>query len=331
MNEATVPAKLVLVISEGPMGSSVVAGFVEKFGYLQFPFRNYGLLSFAGMEKNGKKNLRDQLVISSEILTRKSIRGGVSIEDRDSSRALIRVDSAILADSLAAAERQFDQADFATVYDLYRCAIGSAIIYKSIPEDLNGHVELITGNDTKCLVEELNQLEKKFEDVKIIALKRDFVEWIESLARARFTSTKWKNFLLSDLVNRFGAYHENIKTVEERSLIINFDDLFGRDSSTLLKKLASHLEEPDVEIFPNELIDVFGKMVKKKEAVSLVDKPGRYFSLFTKKILKAVIPQSDPSLWLELKVPRWKSVITYCLYFFELSRFYLKRLLRLST
>lgn len=330
MNDAAGPAKLVLVISDGPMGSSVIAGIVEKFGYLQLPFRNYGLLSFAGMEKNGKKNLRDQLVTKSEILTRKSIRGGVSIEDRDSSRALTRVDSAILADSLAAAERQFDQLDFATVYDLYKSAIGSAIIYKSIPGNLNGHVELITSDDTKCLSDELNQLEKKFEDVKIIILKRDFLEWIESLARARFTSSKWKNFLLSDLINRFGIYYKNIKSVEDRSLIINFDDLFGRDSSALLKKLASHLGEPDVEIFPNELIDVFGKMVKKKKAVSLVDRPGRYFSIFTRKSLKAVIPQSDPSLWLELKVPRWKSVITYCLYFFELFRFYLKRLLRFS-
>lgn len=317
------PVKLVLVISEGPMGSSLVAGIVEKLGYLQIPFRDYGLGYCARVGQDGKLLLKERFLAASEEFLLRSVRvGGVNMEARDSSVPSGRAHRDILVDGLTHAASITEGQDFSSQYQALRIAIAESLNYKKIPERIFGHVELITSNEKEILRDGLSSLDSVFEDVRVIVMKRDFLGWIESLASQRFMNKKkWRRFLFSDLVNRYGTYYHSIEKFYEEGFMIDFDKIFQPRSDKLVKDLAKFLNDPEITIDPEEPLDLFGSLVMYGTATQLSDVPGRYFSSFTRAVIKRLIPPCPPPLWRNLSIPKWKSAVVYLFYFFELFRY----------
>jgi hypothetical protein len=317
------PGKLVLVISEGPMGSSLVAGIVEKLGYLQIPFRDYGLGYCARLGQNGRLLLKEKFLAASEGSLLCSARvGGVNFEARDSSAPSVRARRDILIKKLTHAASAANGLDFSSQYHALRIAIAESLNYKKLPERISGNVELVTGNEKEILSNGLSSLDCVFEDVRAIVMKRDFLGWIESLASQRFGSKqKWKNFLFSDLIHRYGIYYHSIEKFEEKGFMIDFDQIFQPRSNNLVQDLAKFLDDREITIDSKEPLDLFGSLVMYGSATQLADVPGRYFSSFTRAVIKRLMPSCPPSLWRNLNIPKWKSAVVYLFYFFELFRY----------
>ena len=48
--------KFIIIYSDGPMGSSVLAGLIEKYGFINLPFRKFFLSDYL----MGEKSLEDK-------------------------------------------------------------------------------------------------------------------------------------------------------------------------------------------------------------------------------------------------------------------------------
>ena len=322
---------LVLVFSEGPMASSVVAGLIEMQGYIQLPFRKYGLASIDPDSIDGKSRFLESFKDKVGVLCRATVKGGVTAGDRNRSASIIRVDASVVWERLANYGQRLEAVRFSDFYANCRMIVAESLLYKEMPTHVRGHVELMTVSDLSDSLEGLKGLRSAFNDVKIIALDRNFVDWVESLASQRFENRrKWRNFYFNDLIQRYGSYHCLIGGFDEPTLKIQFDEVFLPNTDRLVGKISDFLDlGPEISAnIENETLDLFGAVRPFTKAVTLADVPGKYFSSITRGAILAFMPKEEPENWMGYRAPRWQNALIYLLYLIELCRYHVLRILK---
>ena len=325
------PVNLVLVFSEGPMASSVVAGLIEMQGYIQLPFRKYGLASVDPGGVEGKSLFLEAFKSKVGALCHPQKKGGVNIEDRDQADSAIRADASVVWERLSKCCQRLESVRFADLYSCCRRIVAESLLYKEMPTHVRGHVELMTVSDLSDSLEGLKGLRSAFDDVKIIVLDRNFVDWVESLASQRFANKgKWRSFYFNDLIQRYGSYHRLIAGFDEPTLKIQFDEVFLPNTDRLVGKILDFLDlEPESSAnVENDTLDLFGAVVPFTKAVTLADTPGKYFSSITRRAILAFMPKEEPENWMSYRAPRWQNGLIYLLYMVELCRYHVLRILK---
>jgi len=323
--------KIIFVISEGPMGASVVAGLIETFGFLQLPFRAYDLIDHANQRTDPNRSFFRALRSWTENHSKPVNQGITVAEDRQVFAPFRRFDPESLGFELERLQRDIDQLSVQEFYDHSRRAVAKSITYKSVPENLQGHVELVTVIRDSVDKTRLQKFKESFPDLHLICMERDFVDWCESLAAARFLSpSKWRNFLFSDLVFRYSRYSAAVASLGSDALNVEFNEVFQPHTSNVVEKLCDFVGEkkPSKEAIEKGILDLFGQPIPFLKATTLGDTPGRYFSDFSRAIIRSLKPQGHPGTWLHRRTPRWKSIIVFLCYFFEFVRYHIRRKLR---
>ncbi|MCK5285428.1 MAG: hypothetical protein KAJ86_07585 [Alphaproteobacteria bacterium] len=254
--------KLLVLNSFGPMGSTLLAGLIEKFGFGNVPFRKTGLHRYLmgelSLDSGFMQNrLKDTLMSHSNPI----LRGGVSVLDRDNQKPRILVNY----DRVMSDIERLENYSFKNIKDLYmtcREVYDRAVIYKTPENHKNWHIELtvdIHRYDPDVLYQ---HYKKEFEDVRMIHLYRDFRGWINSLASQAFMHPQLMNRIKFFPHMRYADYALYEKVVAKMpGLHINFDDLFDEPIEMLVKKIALFLDVPVPDIdFRKETYDLYGKI-----------------------------------------------------------------------
>jgi hypothetical protein len=314
--------KVILVVSEGPMAASVVAGLVEQFGYLQLPFRNFNLLGLSVDSVKGKRDFLQALKKRSEFFSKPRNQGLRSAHDRSEYSTIVRVDHEKFMIDFQKLELRIQDLNFPELYDAARKAFGAALTYKTLPENIKGHVELITSINDDVSENRIKNFRRVFPDSKIIFMRRHFIDWAESLAPFRFNSTEQRlKYLFSDLVNRFGIYERSIQK-GEGVLHVDFDQIFQPLTDDFLLTLCEFLADGSkTSNLDGRNLDLFGQMIPFQAATTAADFRGRYFSGFTLRLFDWLMPNEDAKKW-SAKTPKWKSAVIFALYLAELCRYH---------
>ena len=83
--------KFIIIYSDGPMGSTCLGSLIEKYGFLNFPFRKFFLSEYVmGLKKISDKSMQYRCIDNLIELSEKNVLGGTSIKDRDSRNPKIR-------------------------------------------------------------------------------------------------------------------------------------------------------------------------------------------------------------------------------------------------
>ena len=310
--------KLAVINSTGPMGSSVVAALIEKFGYLNLPIRDLGMNRYLITKRNSdKEKFVDNFIrlIDYDSLFLKV--GGVNVQDRDKSPPYQRVDKELVSGDLKNIQnKQFHE--LAELYDELRAIYKTALKYKHCKPDPEKHIEITTDfymNQPKKLIDSYIA---EFRNVIFIHLHRNFLGWVESIASQRFSSpAKRHRFFLHELHRRYYDYETKIKNCN--GLHINFESLFLPHTWTLIDRLAEALNEPIPDIqWENELYDLYGNLRDFNKAFTLADVDGRYLSKITQRLIK-IFAQKKKTTYLH-------DPAVYLFYLFDLIRFHAKKM-----
>ena len=275
--------RLLVLNSFGPMGSTLLAGLLEKLGYGNTPVRKLGLHAYLTGQvalETGIMQARLRETINSH--AKPGLRGGVSVLDRGDQLPKSLTDPNRVMRSLAALEA----GSFRSVEDLYmacRRVYDESVIYKTPESHPDWQIELtvdIHRYDPQTIYR--SYLEG-FETVHMIHLHRDFRGWINSLASQAFVHP--------DLFNRirffphlryadYSLYEKSVASIP--GLDLSFDELFDTPIEDLIRRIADFtgLDTPKTE-WRQESYDLYGKIVPYQKAFTRFDDSVHYLSSST--------------------------------------------------
>lgn len=265
--------RLLVLNSFGPMGSTLLAGLIEKFGYGNTPVRKLGLHAYlVGQTPLNAGDMQARLHETLFSHAKPGLRGGVSVLDRGDQAPKALTD-------VARAQEEFkilEATSFEKIQDLYmacRRVYDHSVCYKTLSNRPDWQIELtvdIHRYDPAIL--ERRYLEN-FDTVHMIHLHRDFRGWINSLASQAFVHP--------DVINRVRFFphlrHADYVLYERAvaalpGLHINFDDLFDTPIEALARRIGDFLglEGPAVDL-RTEAYDLYGKIIPFQKAFTRFD------------------------------------------------------------
>ena len=308
------------------MGSSVVAGLIEKLGYLQLPFRNYDLLGLAATDSSlAKLKLLENFIFFAEHHSQPTRQGTRSAYDRLTYEPSARVDLESFTLNFRNVEACAQHLSFPALYDAARRCFGEALTYKKIPTRIFGHVELVTSINDNVTDSRLETFRKVFPGTKVIFMRRNFVDWAESLAgyRLRHPYKKW-NYLYSDLIRRFHIYEESI-SIGEENLSVEFDDVFQPRTRDFIQTLCKFLNHNFETVETTEsALDLFGQSIDFDEATTAADFRGRYLTVTTLNFLDKLKPDIGSRESQMPSISTWKNAVIFFLYLCECVRHFVR-------
>lgn len=282
--------KLILINSFGPMGSSVIASFLEKFNYVNLPIRKRDFNKYL----LGERNLNDPYFKNETLrilqnLEKKSIRGGISVLDRDKSQEIPRFDLSIVRKDL----EQFNNKNFNRFSDIYfesMLIANKCVTYKNRISKPKGVIELSV-NIQKFNKDNLYKAYKKnFENLKVINLTREFDSLINSLSSQNYSQNIMNiNRYKLNLYNYKLAYKKYLKSIETfHGININFDDIFEPYTENTLNRISDYIgeEKKDIKQLKYETFDLYGKITGYKKTFSKFDDKQNFIPKFGKSLAK---------------------------------------------
>lgn len=309
--------KIVVINSNGPMGSSVVGGLVEKFGYLNLPIRNLGLNRYLLSRKEDDQNrLKEKFIQFFSYFDRKLKLGGVNIADRDTSPSYFVIDKKKIDKELSELKTK-EFSDVLELYTSFRALYAKAIKYKTSNHIPGYHIEYTTYFDQYPTRELCEAYIHQFENVAFIHLHRDFVGWVESILSQYFAGPrKWRIILLHALYRRYVEYENSIKDCP--GLHLNFESLFEDNIADLATEIAKEIDEPVPDLtWEDEEYDLYGRLRSFNAAFTLADVEGKYLSTSTRKFIRYCIKKK--------KITRLHDIVFYLLYIFDLIRLLVRK------
>jgi len=284
---------VVVINSFGPMGSTVCASIIEKFGYLNIPVRKLKLHEYL----LGEKNLEDDIMFKRLKVILKSHshyrnQGGISVLDRDNSPPVRLVDISRVTNEL----NNFSAKNYETVKQLYsaiKSIYAKSVIYKDIPvKKCNNHIELTT--DIRKFNPDLlyQSYIKNFNSVKMIHLHRNFTNWLNSYASQWFATPFIKSDLkLIRLSKHYKQYIEYCGVINNiPGLHLNFDELFIPNTQKTIKKIGEYLSlNPPSFDWKKEKYDLYGRMSDYSKTFTVFDDNINHLSWVTKSLIKFII------------------------------------------
>lgn len=276
--------KLVVVNSFGPMGSTLLAPVVEKFGYFSAPFRKTGLNQYLMGEvdlRSGYMQRRTEEIVLAQSKPR--ITGGVGVTDRKLAPEIILADYEKVQEQLKALE----QTDFSSVLDLFgSCAAtyAEALTYKK-PSCVSKLVKLTVDIHRFDPEKLYAAYEATFPQVKMIHVHREFGGWMNSLASMHFEHPDLQHRVCFFPHKRFADYDLYERSVAKMpGLHITFDEMFDTPIEALTQKIADFIEEPVPDIdWKKEEYDMYGKFVPFEKAFTRHDDAITFLSKSTKE------------------------------------------------
>lgn len=314
--------KVVVINSIGPMASTVVGSVVEKFGYLNIPVRKLGLHDYlSGSKKLNdgyfKKRVLENLESHSKVL----LIGGVSVNDRDSSKPRQLVDMESIKQELEV----FNKKNFSNLAEMYgygRNLYSKSLKYKKSNHSEDKHIEYTTDLHIQKAEALYQAYTKEFSAVHMINLHRSFAGWLDSLVSQRFAHPSFRTryiFVFHSAYNMYRSYEDNIKNMP--GLHLDFDKLFIPRQQELVAEIAKFLDQPIPELkWETEQYDLFGKFCDFHKTFTKADNKNRYLSNFTLKVIEGFIKKE--------KISIFHDGVVYLLYLCDLFRFQSKKLLR---
>ncbi len=309
--------KLVVINSNGPMGSSVVGAIVEKFGYLNAPIRNLGLnRCLLGRSRADMDRLKENFLKTYTSQSRKVKMGGVSMVDRDAGPSLSVIDSSKIEQEMAELKKK----DYATLSELYETArnvYAQAIVYKRNRSEPGKHIEYTTYFDQYPTEKLCKAYVDEFEDVVFIHMHRDFVGWVESVMSQYFSgSRRWRIILLHALRSRYLDYEA--KTGNCPGMHLDFESLFTPEKKKLFTAIASQLGESAAGIdWENESYDLYGRINSYSATFTLADVEGTYLSSATRWFIRYCLKRT--------RITRIHDLIFYLFCLYDVSIFLVRK------
>ena len=300
--------KIVVINSNGPMGSSVAGAIVEKFGYLNIPIRNLGLNKcLLSQDKADRDRFQQSFIDNFTSQSKMAKMGGVSTRDRDSSPSYRAIDKSLIADEIADIEKS-ESTSLHEIYGSLRSAYAKAIQYKTSAHVPGKHIEYTTYFDQYPTKKLCDAYIDEFEDVVFVHMHRNFVGWVESVMSQYFSGPrKWRIILLHALRRRYVDYENSI--IDCPGLHLDFDSLFNAEREQSIRAIAEELGEPIPQIeWENVSYDLYGRLREFQSAFTLADVEGTYLSSGTRWFIRYCMKKK--------KISRLHDLIFYafCLY-----------------
>lgn len=278
-------SKIVVINSYGPMGSSLLASIIEKFGFGNTPVRKLGLNEYLMSHKSLMSKYMETRILKLTKDHQKPLSiGGVSVLDRDKNEKISLISNTKFNQNI----ENFLKTEIVSISQLYfhcRSFYDDCICYKQRTNKANQQIELSTNSlyyDPEILYERYRE---NFDEVYIINLTRDFSGWINSMASQSMSHQNLKNRLIfapHKQYNQWKNYNNHISRV--KGLHIEFNQLFDDPVEKLIPTIASYLKMPEPSLnFKNETFDLYGRLKNYKDAFSPYDDNNYYLS---KKTLK---------------------------------------------
>lgn len=242
------------------MGSTLLAGLLEKLGFTNIPLRKLSLHQYLMNEvalDSGlmQQRLRDTLEAHSHPMNS----GGVSVVDRDSQppRALTSINQV---------RKRIDTLPAGNISELYfscRNLYCDAVIYKPIKSHRDWHIEMTTDIQRFDPAALYDRYISAFSDVRMIHLHRPFTGWINSLASQAMSHTQLRNRLMFFPHLRYADYRQYEDAVHRiPGLHMQFDELFDIPIEGLAQKMAAFLDvPPPTENLRDTSYDLYGKII----------------------------------------------------------------------
>ncbi|AGF78984.1 hypothetical protein UWK_02445 [Desulfocapsa sulfexigens DSM 10523] len=312
--------KIVVINSNGPMGSSVVGAIVEKFGYLNAPVRNLGLnRCLLSQNETDIGRFKQNFINMFTSQSKKIKMGGVSMLDRDSGPSYCPIDKSLIEKEIS----DIEKSEFTSISDLYtslRSAYTKAIKYKTSKHVPGKHIEYTTYFDQYPTKELCDAYVDEFKDVTFIHMHRNFVGWVESVMSQYFSgSHRWHIILLHALRRRYVDYENSIKHCP--GLHIDFDSLFKEDRNQVIAAIAEELCEPVPLLkWDNVSYDLYGQLRDFSSTFTLADVEGTHLSSGTRWFIRYCVEKE--------KITRFHDLIFYVFCLYDAAIFVIKKRLK---
>ena len=279
--------KLVVINSLGPMGSTVAASVIEKFGYINLPNRKTKLEEYV-LKKRSKEDpyFKNRIITIINELSEKKLIGGTSVIDRDKNIPKKRINKNIIDIDV----NNFLNTKYNNIEDLYFASskiIEKGVIYKDKLNNIKGAIELATNLEQHNAHLLYEAYKKSFKDVVFINLHRSFLSWLNSLISQKIFRSKFKfNTYLIRLSSRkknFDLYKKNIE--QYKGFNINFDDLF-LPNTKFLNEISKFFGENSSSFnWENFNYDLYGSLKNYNETFTKNDDNINYLSNFSKWVV----------------------------------------------
>tara|TARA_X000000950_G_C13875916_1_gene644823 strand:+ start:111 stop:1058 length:948 start_codon:yes stop_codon:yes gene_type:complete len=266
--------KLIVINSFGPMGSTLVSGLLEHYGFLNFPLRKLGLHDYLTKKRKLNDNFlkyRFKKIMSDYSIPQKS--GGVSVLDRDNRPLIKKIDLNIVNEEM----NDFQNKSFSSIKDMYFEAFSifnKSLKYKAENKNFLGVIEL-TNDIYKYEFHNLSELYKKeFEEVYFINIRRNFLSWLNSFVSQYYSHKKisLRNLLfrLSNVKKNFNKYETSLNKFDG-ALEISFDDIFIPNNYIIKKKIEKFLNIESNFEMEKQNYDLYGAITGFKKAFTKHD------------------------------------------------------------
>ena len=301
---------LVVISSQGPMGSALLMALIEKWGFSNAPIRKIGLPDYL----LGDRDVSDPLIKERfreefEKYSRPARRGGVSTLHWSESKALIdweKVEPRIVEME----KRQYSGVK--EIYDDYRTLFASATSYKDVRFIPGRHCELFietsrftAGNYAKCFTE-------AFDKVSFFHMSRDRTEWLETVAsQYMFSPIRKTGFRLGQAADEYDRYLALIKS--SPGIIIDLDELTSWSAEKLDSVISASLgTRASKEDLGDSKFDVASAILTFQEAFTKADKKGRYLCWFSRIWMTFLVRHKQ--------FGHWRSLLFHPVYLLEMIR-----------
>lgn len=272
--------EIVVIISDGPMGSTTIASIMGNYNYLTFPIRHLGLNKYL----TGTYSLNDPYFVNRakdivEALTIPRVTGGRGVLDREE---VTLFDDKLKNEIKGLENKKFNSISEKYIY-LYEL-FNRNCLYKKKIDNFVGIVELTADIHHYNAEQIQKEYYKEFKKVKFISLKRNFKNWLNSISSMRFKKSifkpKYVIIRLSSLVRRYRNYLKFINKLEN-NIIISFEDIFkNKFREEFIEKL--NLEKKNFKILK---FDHYGKLLNFNETFEALDDQYYFLSKFAFKII----------------------------------------------
>ena len=262
----SIPPRLVIIHSDGPMGSSSLGALLDHLGYTCLPLRKLKLEEYiAGIRPLSDPFIKLRVLSILASHTKPSKSGGNSVLARNSSNAFVH---SRLPDHLE--QEAFVQYQPNSIVDLiYHCYqfAHRFFIYKSLispPRDQLGYCLFSLPHPDPHINNSFLHKASLHPEFRLICMNRTFQPWILSLLSQDFYSPLTRPGFLR---NSFPAYAARLRlysaSFPANSLVLNTPDVLYPSILHTLTPISCYLDLPQspcsLPLHSNHLYDLFGR------------------------------------------------------------------------
>ena len=284
--------RFIIIYSDGPCGSSNFASLLEKYGFINLPFRKFHFSEyFMGSKSFSDKSMQLKFLTHIKVYSNPERLWGTSVKDRNERGKIIRfneptqneIDNFLSFEPKSLDSLIYHCFTFASRFVVYKDIISKpkGIIIHEMPQFVIKHK--FTEN------EYINKLIKS-ENFSFFVLSRDFKSWCAALFSqqdSKLKSLSRLNFVSLEKLYTRWLFIQNIAQHKKISEI-KLDDILLPNTKKTIDLLQKKLNlEP---IIYNKLIkkefDIFGSIIKFKDAFTPSDLSLKKSNFLAYQILK---------------------------------------------